>query len=237
MLEVAGIDTFHGNIQALRGVSLSVAAGEIVSLIGSNGAGKTTTLMSISGVTPPRSGTIRFAGVDITRLPAEKIVAQGLTQVPEGRMIFPRLTVLENLMMGAYLRRDKTAVAGDIEHVYELFPVLLERRYQFGGTLSGGEQQMLAIGRALMSEPRMLLLDEPSLGLAPMIVNRVFDTVIQLNEETGLTILVVEQNAAMTLEICDRAYVLDTGRVTLEGEGAALLNDPRVQASYLGVSA
>jgi branched-chain amino acid transport system ATP-binding protein len=234
MLEVAGIDTFHGNIQALRGVSLSVAAGEIVSLIGSNGAGKTTTLMSISGVTPPRSGTIRFAGVDITRLPAEKIVAQGLTQVPEGRMIFPRLTVLENLMMGAYLRRDKTAVAGDIEHVYELFPVLLERRYQFGGTLSGGEQQMLAIGRALMARPKLLLLDEPSLGLAPLFVEHIFSIIKRLNRD-GATILLVEQNAQMALQIADRGYVLETGRIVLEGKASELLENPQVRAAYLGL--
>jgi len=234
MLEVIGIDNFHGNIQALRGVSLTVAEGEIVSLIGSNGAGKTTTLMSISGVTPPRSGVIRFAGADITRLPAEKIVAQGLTQVPEGRMIFPRLTVLENLMMGAYLRRDKAGVAGDIEHVYELFPVLLERRHQFGGTLSGGEQQMLAIGRALMARPKLLLLDEPSLGLAPLFVEHIFSIIKRLNRD-GATILLVEQNAQMALQIADRGYVLETGRIVLEGKASELLENPQVRAAYLGL--
>jgi branched-chain amino acid transport system ATP-binding protein len=234
MLEVAGIDTFHGNIQALRGVSLCVAEGEIVSLIGSNGAGKTTTLMSISGVTPPRSGTVRFAGADITRLPVEKIVTLGVTQVPEGRMIFPRLTVLENLMMGAYPRRDKKGVAGDIEHVYELFPVLLERRYQLGGTLSGGEQQMLAIGRALMARPKLLLLDEPSLGLAPLFVEHIFSIIKRLNRD-GATILLVEQNAQMALQIADRGYVLETGRIVLEGNASELLENPQVRAAYLGL--
>ncbi|MBF0480757.1 MAG: ABC transporter ATP-binding protein [Desulfovibrionaceae bacterium] len=234
MLEVDGIDTYHGNIQALRGVSLTVAKGEIVCLIGSNGAGKTTTLMSISGVTPPRSGTIRFAGADVTRLPVEKIVAQGLTQVPEGRMIFPRLTVLENLMMGAYPRRDKAAIPGDIERVYELFPVLLERRHQLGGTLSGGEQQMLAIGRALMARPKLLLLDEPSLGLAPLFVEHIFSIIKRLNQD-GATILLVEQNAQMALQIADRGYVLETGRIVLEGKAPDLLQNPQVRAAYLGL--
>jgi branched-chain amino acid transport system ATP-binding protein len=234
MLEVAAIDTFHGNIQALRQVSLTVNQGEIVCLIGSNGAGKTTTLMSVSGVNHPRAGAVRFEGADITRLPAEKIVAQGITQVPEGRMIFPGLSVVENLLMGAYIRRDRKAIPGDLDHVYELFPVLLERRFQPGGTLSGGEQQMLAIGRALMARPKLLLLDEPSLGLAPLFVSHIFSIIKRLNAE-GATILLVEQNAQMALQIANRGYVLETGRIVLEGLAADLLANPQVRAAYLGL--
>jgi len=235
-LEVDKLDVCYGGIQALAGVDLRVDPGEIVAVIGANGAGKSTLLRTIAGVKGYERGRIRFGGSVLPRQ-SHQVVRKGVTLVPEGRRIFATLSVRENLMLGAYSQSDRARVAQSLERVFGLFPVLKERHRQVGGTLSGGEQQMLAIGRALMSEPRMLLLDEPSLGLAPMIVDRVFDTVIQLNEQTGLTILLVEQNAAMTLEICDRAYVLETGRVTLEGPGHELLHDPRVQASYLGVSA
>ena len=235
-LEVAELDVRYGGIQALTGVDLHVDQGEIVAVIGANGAGKSTLLRTIAGVKSYERGRVTFLGESLPRQ-SHQVVRRGVTLVPEGRRIFAALTVRENLLLGGYSQTDKKRVEASMERVFDLFPVLRERHLQVGGTLSGGEQQMLAIGRALMSEPRMLLLDEPSLGLAPMVVNRVFDTVIRLNEETGLTILVVEQNAAMTLEICDRAYVLSSGRVTLEGRGFELLNDPRVQASYLGVSA
>ena len=234
MLEVRDIHTYYGNIQALRGVSLRIEAGEIVTLIGANGAGKTTTLMSISGVTPPKNGAITFLGQDVTRLSTERIVSLGITQVPEGRMIFPRLTVKENLLMGGYLRRDKAGVRADEEHVYELFPVLRERRAQMGGTLSGGEQQMLAIGRALLARPKLLLLDEPSLGLAPLVVENIFEIIQQINRD-GVTVLLVEQNAQMALQIAHRGYVLETGRLTLEGPARDLLNDPKVRSAYLGL--
>ncbi|WP_029458823.1 ABC transporter ATP-binding protein [Solidesulfovibrio alcoholivorans] len=234
MLEVRDIHTYYGNIQALRGVSLRIEAGEIVTLIGANGAGKTTTLMSISGVTPPKNGAITFLGQDVTRLSTERIVSLGITQVPEGRMIFPRLTVKENLLMGGYLRRDKAGVRADEEHVYELFPVLRERRAQMGGTLSGGEQQMLAIGRALLARPKLLLLDEPSLGLAPLVVENIFEIIQQINKD-GVTVLLVEQNAQMALQIAHRGYVLETGRLTLEGPARDLLNDPKVRSAYLGL--
>ncbi|WP_029894217.1 ABC transporter ATP-binding protein [Desulfohalovibrio reitneri] len=235
MLELSEIRTFYGNIEALKGISLTVERGEIVTLIGANGAGKSTTLMSISGMTPPRTGRITFEGRDITRTPSDKIVAAGVTQVPEGRMIFPGLSVKENLLMGSYLRKDKRAVAKDEEHVYELFPILQERRRQMGGTLSGGEQQMLAIGRALMSRPKLLLLDEPSLGLAPIVVENIFEVIQRINEEDGTTIMLVEQNAQMALTVANRAYVLETGEVTISGDSRKLLNDPRVQSAYLGV--
>ncbi len=234
MLELHGVHTYYGSIHALKGVSLTVAQGEIVTLIGANGAGKTTTLMSISGVTRPREGQVIFEGTDITRLPTEKIVATGVTQVPEGRMIFPRLTVRENLLMGAYLRRDAQGIREDEEKAYELFPVLKERVKQYGGTLSGGEQQMLAIGRALMARPRLLLLDEPSLGLAPIVVENIFEIIVRINRE-GTTILLVEQNAQMALHIAHRAYVLETGVVTLEGPASQLLENPKVRSAYLGL--
>jgi len=234
MLEIADIETFYGNIQALKGVSLRIGQGEIVTLIGANGAGKTTTLMSISGVTPPRKGAIRFLGEEITRLSTERIVSLGITQVPEGRMIFPRLTVKENLLMGAYLRRDRPGIREDEERVYALFPVLRERRTQLGGTLSGGEQQMLAIGRALLARPKLLLLDEPSLGLAPLVVENIFEIIVQINA-AGVTVMLVEQNAQMALQIAHRAYVLETGRVTLEGEARDLLTNPKVRSAYLGL--
>jgi branched-chain amino acid transport system ATP-binding protein len=234
MLELTGIETYYGNIQALKGVSLKVAQGEIVTLIGANGAGKSTTLMSISGVVHPRKGRVDFLGEDITTMSTERIVSMGITQVPEGRMIFPRLTVRENLLMGAYLRRDKAGIRDDEEHAYTLFPVLRERRTQMGGTLSGGEQQMLAIGRALMARPKLLLLDEPSLGLAPLVVENIFEIIVQINKD-GVTVMLVEQNAQMALQIAHRGYVLETGHVTLQGPGKDLLNDPKVRSAYLGL--
>ena len=234
MLNLSGIESYYGNIQALKGVSLRIGQGEIVTLIGANGAGKTTTLMSISGVVQPRKGTVEFLGENITRLSTERIVSLGVTQVPEGRMIFPRLTVRENLLMGAYLRKDKAGIRDDEEHAYTLFPVLRERRTQMGGTLSGGEQQMLAIGRALLARPKLLLLDEPSLGLAPLVVENIFEIIQQINKD-GVTVLLVEQNAQMALQIAHRGYVLETGRVTLEGPASDLLRDPKVRSAYLGL--
>ena len=234
MLELTAIETFYGNIQALKGVSLKVAQGEIVTLIGANGAGKSTTLMSISGVVHPRKGSIAFLGEDVTASTTERIVSMGITQVPEGRMIFPRLTVRENLLMGAYLRKDKAGIREDEEHAYSLFPVLRERRSQMGGTLSGGEQQMLAIGRALMARPKLLLLDEPSLGLAPLVVENIFEIIVQINKD-GVTVMLVEQNAQMALQIAHRGYVLETGHVTLEGPGKELLSNPKVRSAYLGL--
>ncbi|MFP5259683.1 MAG: ABC transporter ATP-binding protein [Acidobacteriota bacterium] len=234
MLNLSGIESYYGNIQALKGVSLRIGQGEIVTLIGANGAGKTTTLMSISGVVQPRQGKVEFLGENITRLSTERIVSLGITQVPEGRMIFPRLTVRENLLMGAYLRKDKAGIRDDEEHAYTLFPVLRERRTQMGGTLSGGEQQMLAIGRALLARPKLLLLDEPSLGLAPLVVENIFEIIKQINKD-GVTVLLVEQNAQMALQIAHRGYVLETGRVTLEGPASDLLNDPKVRSAYLGL--
>ena len=234
MLELTAIETFYGNIQALKGVSLKVAQGEIVTLIGANGAGKSTTLMSISGVVHPRKGSIAFLGEDITASTTERIVSMGITQVPEGRMIFPRLTVRENLLMGAYLRKDKAGIRDDEDHAYSLFPVLRERRSQMGGTLSGGEQQMLAIGRALMARPKLLLLDEPSLGLAPLVVENIFEIIVQINKD-GVTVMLVEQNAQMALQIAHRGYVLETGHVTLDGPGKELLSNPKVRSAYLGL--
>ncbi|GFK94265.1 High-affinity branched-chain amino acid transport ATP-binding protein LivF [Fundidesulfovibrio magnetotacticus] len=234
MLKLTDIHTYYGSIHALKGVSLEVKQGEIVTLIGANGAGKTTTLMSISGVIQAKQGSIEFMGRDVTRLSTEKTVALGITQVPEGRMIFPRLTVLENLMMGAYLRSDKDNVKADLEKVYELFPKLSERMRQHGGTLSGGEQQMLAIGRALMARPKVLLLDEPSLGLAPIVVENIFEIIVRINRE-GTTVMLVEQNAQMALHIAHRGYVLETGVVTLEGPAKDLLENPKVRQAYLGL--
>jgi branched-chain amino acid transport system ATP-binding protein len=234
MLSLTDIQTYYGSIHALKGVTLKVDQGEIVTLIGANGAGKTTTLMSISGVTQPKQGKIEFLGEDITKMSTEKIVSKGITQVPEGRMIFPRLTVRENLLMGAYLRNDKDGVKADEEKVYELFPKMRERMKQHGGTLSGGEQQMLAIGRALMARPKVLLLDEPSLGLAPIVVENIFEIIQRINRE-GTTILLVEQNAQMALHIAHRGYVLETGVVTLEGPAKDLLENPKVRSAYLGL--
>jgi branched-chain amino acid transport system ATP-binding protein len=233
MLELADIKAGYGNIEALHGISLSVSEGEIVTLIGANGAGKTTTLMTISGCVRARAGSIRFGGRDIGGLPPHEIVQLGLVQSPEGRKIFPRLTVAENLEMGAFTRRDADGVAKDRARVFELFPILGERRRQAGGTLSGGEQQMLAIGRALMARPKLLLLDEPSLGLAPLVVSRIFEVIRELNRE-GATILLIEQNARMALKAAHRGYVLETGTISMAGEAAQLLSDPRVRAAYLG---
>jgi len=234
MLSLTDIHTYYGSIHALKGVTLTVNQGEIVTLIGANGAGKTTSLMSVSGVTQPKQGKVEFLGEEITRMTTEKIVSRGITQVPEGRMIFPRLTVRENLLMGAYLRNDKDGVKADEEKVYELFPKMRERMKQHGGTLSGGEQQMLAIGRALMARPKLLLLDEPSLGLAPIVVENIFEIIQRINRE-GTTILLVEQNAQMALHIAHRGYVLETGAVTLEGPAKDLLENPKVRSAYLGL--
>ncbi|PTN36081.1 ABC transporter ATP-binding protein [Desulfonatronum sp. SC1] len=234
MLELRDVQAYYGNIQALKGISLNVQAGEIVTLVGSNGAGKSTTLMTISSVVPVRSGSITFLGKDITKTATDKVVAMGITQVPEGRMIFPALTVLENLRMGGYLRKDKAGLKEDEERAFKMFPILKERRKQYGGTLSGGEQQMLAIARALMARPKLLLLDEPSLGLAPIVVENIFDVIVQINKE-GTTVLLVEQNAQMALQIAHRGYVLETGLVTMSGEASDLLEDPKVQAAYLGM--
>ncbi|MEN8781880.1 MAG: ABC transporter ATP-binding protein, partial [Desulfobacterales bacterium] len=215
MLELRNVKTFYGNIQALKGISIEIAEGEIITLIGANGAGKSTTLMSICGIAPPRSGEIFFMGQPIQELSPNKIVALGISQVPEGRRIFPRLSVTENLDMGAFLRPDKDGVKKDIDYIFSLFPILAERRAQAGGTLSGGEQQMLALSRALMARPRLLLMDEPSLGLAPIIVRQIFDIIKKVNAESNTTIFLVEQNANLALKVAHRGYVMETGRITL----------------------
>jgi branched-chain amino acid transport system ATP-binding protein len=235
MLELRDIQTFYGNIQALKGVSLEIAAGEIVTLIGANGAGKTTTLMSICGAVPPRSGDIIFEGRSIRHLSPNEIVALGLSQVPEGRRIFPYLNVAENLDMGAFLRNDREAVKEDVDYIYSLFPILAERRHQAGGTLSGGEQQMLAISRALMARPRMLLLDEPSLGLAPLVVKRIFEIIRQINAENQTTIFLVEQNANLALKVAHRGYVMENGRITMSDRAENLLANEDVRKAYLGI--
>jgi branched-chain amino acid transport system ATP-binding protein len=232
LLEIDDIKTYYGNIQALKGVSLTVDEGECVTLIGSNGAGKSTTLRSISGLTPAREGTIRFRGEDITRTPPAEIVSLGISQSPEGRRCFPRMTVRDNLDMGAYLRRDDEIVQ-DIERVFELFPRLKERQKQKAGTMSGGEQQMLAIGRALMARPKLLLLDEPSMGIAPILVERIYETIAEISKQ-GTTILLVEQNANYALSVSQRAYVLETGAVALTDDSARLRENPDVQKAYLG---
>ncbi len=234
MLELADIHVRYGNIRALQGVSLTVATGELVALIGSNGAGKSTVLRTISGLLRPSDGTISFEGADITHAATDRIVALGISNCPEGRRIFGRLSVSDNLRLGAVAQRDSKAVAADLDMVFTLFPLLKERLQQAGGTLSGGEQQMLAIGRALMSRPRLLLLDEPSLGLAPLMVERIFETIAELTRQ-GRTILLVEQNVHHALDIADRAYVLETGRITLDGPAGQLRVDPKVEQSYLGV--
>jgi len=233
MLELRDVHVQYGNIRSLRGVSLRVKQGELVALIGSNGAGKTTTLRTISGLLRPSPGVISFEGAEIQRAPTDRIVSLGISHCPEGRRIFGRLTVRENLTLGAVSRDDRAAIAEDLEMVFGLFPVLKERLTQAGGTLSGGEQQMLAIGRALMSRPRLLLLDEPSLGLAPLMVERIFETIAELKRQ-GRTILLVEQNVHHALDIADRAYVLETGQITLEGPADVLRRDPNVERSYLG---
>jgi len=235
LLKLDGIKTYYGNIQALKGVSIEIAEGEIITLIGANGAGKTTTLMSISGIVPPQTGNIYFMGEPITAMPPEKIVALGISQVPEGRHIFPGLTVKENLDMGAFLRNDTKGVHEDLEYIYELFPILTERRNQQGGTLSGGEQQMLAISRALMARPKLLLLDEPSLGLAPIIIQRIFEIIKKINRERKTTILLVEQNANLALRVAHRGYVMENGRIVLEDSAERLLSNEDVMRAYLGV--
>ncbi len=232
LLEVRDLHVFYGNIEAIKGVSLEIREGEIVTLIGANGAGKTTTLNAISGLLRPRSGTINYAGQALAGVPAYEVVTRGLSQAPEGRKIFPRMSVRENLEMGAF-SRPRQDLSADFERVFDLFPVLRERESQPGGTLSGGEQQMLAMGRALMAGPKLLMLDEPSMGLAPMLVERIFAIVKEINAQ-GTTILLVEQNAHVALEISDRGYVLETGRVTLTDEASALLRDPHVREAYLG---
>jgi branched-chain amino acid transport system ATP-binding protein len=233
LLEVSDVRTFYGNIEALKGVSLTVEEGEVVTLIGSNGAGKSTTLRSISGLTPPREGSIKFEGTEIGEVPPQEIVERGISLSPEGRHVFPRMTVRENLDLGAYLRKDRDGIENDRERVYSLFPRLKERERQKGGTMSGGEQQMLAIGRALMANPRLLLLDEPSMGIAPILVERIYETIAEINRQ-GTTILLVEQNANYALEVSKRGYVLETGKVALEDASSALRTNPDVQKAYLG---
>lgn len=234
MLRLEDVHTYYGNIHAIKGLSLEVKQGEIVTLIGSNGAGKSTTLMTISGIIRPRTGKIFFQDEDITNALTDKIVSMGITQVPEGRMIFPRLTVYENLLMGAYLRKDRKGIRQDEEKAFEIFPILRERRKQAGGTLSGGEQQMLAIARALMARPSLLLLDEPSLGLAPIVVENIFEVITRINS-SGTTILLVEQNAQMALQTAHRAYVLETGKVIMEGPAKELMENPSIRDAYLGI--
>ena len=233
MLELKDLVVRYGGITAVNGVSLQVKEHETVALIGANGAGKTTTLHTISGLLKPASGQVLFRGEDITKSPAERIVARGIVQVPEGRQVFAKLTVEENLRLGAYLRKDKAGIAESYEKAMALFPILKERRRQPAGTLSGGEQQMLAIGRALMSAPQVLLLDEPSMGLSPLMTQQVFD-VLQALKKQGMTILLVEQNAYEALTISDRAYIMETGSITLEGRSSELIDDPRVKDAYLG---
>ena len=235
MLELRNIQTFYGNIQALKNVSLTINEGEIVTLIGANGAGKTTTLMSICGVTPPRKGEILFHGEPIQTQSAEAIVRLGICQVPEGRHIFPQMSVLENLEMGAYLRNDKSAIKADIEDIFGRFPILGKRRQQAGGTLSGGEQQMLAISRALLARPSLLLLDEPSLGLAPLIIKQIFEIIKKINAESNTTVFLVEQNANQALKIAHRGYVMENGAITLEDRADSLLVNEDVKKAYLGM--
>ena len=233
LLEVNNLEVYYGVIRALKGISFQVNEGEIVSLIGANGAGKTTMMQSVVGIIPKRSGSVIFDGQDITKTPCHKIVKLGMTQVPEGRRIFQELSVYDNLLMGAYSVKDQQQFKEDLESAFERFPRLAERRKQIAGTLSGGEQQMLAMSRALMSRPKLLMLDEPSMGLAPILVDQIFEIIQELNK-AGTTILLVEQNASKALEISDRAYVLETGSVTLSGTGKELANSPEVQKAYLG---
>jgi len=235
LLEVEDVHSYYGNIHALKGVSLYVDKGEIVTLIGANGAGKSTTLKTISGIVRPRQGSVRLAGEDLAQYPAHEIVYKGLSQVPEGRGIFARLTVIENLEMGAYIRDDLQQIAEDIERVFTLFPRLKERQKQVAGTLSGGEQQMLAMGRAMMARPKILLLDEPSMGLAPILVEGIFEAIQNINHEEGTTILLVEQNALMALQVAHRGYVIQTGEIVLHDSAEALQNNEMVQKAYLGI--
>ena len=232
-LEVKDIKTFYGNIQALKGITIEVEEGECVTLIGSNGAGKSTTLRSISGLTPPRSGSIKLSGQEISQLPPQEIVRLGICQSPEGRKCFQRMSVRENLELGAYLRRDHDGIRSDLDRVYDLFPRLKEREGQKAGTMSGGEQQMLAIGRSLMGRPKLLLLDEPSMGIAPILVERIYETIAEINQQ-GTTILLVEQNANFALEVSKRGYVLETGSVAMTDNSSSLRTNPEVQKAYLG---
>jgi branched-chain amino acid transport system ATP-binding protein len=234
ILELKNVHSGYGSIKALRGVSLKVMPGEVVAIIGANGAGKSTTLMTICGIVPVEQGEIYYDGKLINKVSAEKLPTMGLCQVPEGRRIFPRLSVEENLILGAFYRNDADQITRDIQHAYELFPILGERRKQEGGTLSGGEQQMLAIARALMTKPRLLLLDEPSLGLAPIIIQQIFDIIASINKEEGTTILLVEQNANLALQAATRGYVVETGEITLEDKASALLENPKIREAYLG---
>ena len=234
MLEIKNLTFGYGAISALHGISLSVPPGRIVTLIGANGAGKTTTLKTISGLLRARSGEILYDGKNITGRPTHQIVKLGLSHVPEGRMIFANLTVMENLQMGAYLQKDRQVIQRELEHVFAMFPRLQERQQQIAGTLSGGEQQMLAIGRALMSQPKFLMLDEPSLGLAPLLVKTIFEKIVEINRQQGITILLVEQNANLALEVSHYGYVLETGKITLQGDSAVLRQNPQVQSAYLG---
>ena len=233
VLELQDVNTYYGSIHALKGISLEVFDGEVVTLIGANGAGKSTTLRSINGLNRPRKGSITFRDRDITSTPADQVVKMGISQAPEGRRLFPRMSVLENLEMGAFQRKDRSGIREDRERVFELFPRLQERRHQKAGTLSGGEQQMCAIGRALMARPKLLLLDEPSMGLAPIFVERIFEIVKEINQQ-GIPILLVEQNALMALDVADRGYVLETGRVALEGPAGELRQNEQVRKTYLG---
>ena len=235
LLELENVHTYYGQIHALKGISLSVNQAEIVSLIGGNGAGKSTTLNTISGLLKPREGSVKLSGEDLAGTKAHEIVAKGVVQVPEGRRIFGRLTVTENLEMGAYTQKDKKRFNENVERVFTLFPRLKERRTQVGGTLSGGEQQMLAMGRALMADPKVLLLDEPSMGLAPVLVDSIFETIVDLNK-TGTTILLVEQNARMALQVANRGYVIETGTISLSGSAEQLRSDESVQKAYLGIT-
>jgi branched-chain amino acid transport system ATP-binding protein len=235
MLELKNVETFYGNIQALKSISMEIAEGEIVTLIGANGAGKSTTLMSICGLVPPRKGEIFFQGEPIHGMAPNAIVSLGISQVPEGRRIFPHLTVIENLDMGSFLRNDKTEVKRDMDYILELFPILAERRHQPGGTLSGGEQQMLAISRALMARPRLLLLDEPSLGLAPLVVKRIFDIIQKINRENKTTVFLVEQNANLALKTAHRGYVMENGRIIMADAAENLLTNEDVRKAYLGI--
>jgi len=235
LLEVDNVHSYYGNIHALKGVSLSIEKGEIVTLIGTNGAGKSTTLKTISGIVRPRQGCVRLNGNDLAQYTAHDIVYQGISQVPEGRGVFARLTVLENLELGAYIRDDAKQIESDIERIFALFPRLKERYKQAAGTLSGGEQQMLAMGRAMMARPKVLLLDEPSMGLAPILVESIFETVQNINQEEGTTILLVEQNALMALQIADRGYVIQTGEIVLDDDAKALQKNEMVQKAYLGI--
>jgi branched-chain amino acid transport system ATP-binding protein len=233
MLGVRGLEVAYGGIRAVKGIDLEVRSGELVALIGANGAGKTSTLKALSGLLRPAAGRIDYDGAEVTGKPAYHLVRRGLAMVPEGRGVFPRLTVAENLAMGAYIRRDRTAIARDLDHAYALFPRLAERRNQLAGTLSGGEQQMLAMARALMCRPRLLLLDEPSMGLAPLMVQKIFETVRAVAAE-GVTMLLVEQNAKLALETCDRGYVMESGSIVLADNAGALLRNPQVRHAYLG---